>query len=682
MTTTDGGVSSASGPGASGPLASGPAAPGEAAARRPSRTVLAIAALAFRSAPGTLTLYAVLSLAAGVLPVVTAWLTKTLLDRLVAGAGPGPLVWLGGALALAGLVAGVTPQVTQYLRSESDRSVGVVAQDRLFRAAEGFAGLARFEDPHFLDRLRLAQQSAATAPTLAMDGVLGTARAVLTITGFLGSLLLLSPLIMVLVVASGIPTLVAELALSRRRARMFWDVGPTERRELFYGELLSSVEAAKEIRLFGSGRFFRHRMLRERRRANAARRAVDRREVVAHVGLAALTALVAGGGLIWAVSAAQAGRLTAGDVTMFVAAVTGVQSALASVANEAARSHQAILMFDHYLAVTTAGPDLPPPERPVPERPVPEGPVPEGPVSERPVSEGPRELAPLRHGITLRDVWFRYSAEHPWALNGVDLHIPHGHAVALVGLNGAGKSTLIKLLCRFYDPTHGAILWDGVDIRQIEVPALRRRIGAVFQDYMEYDMTAAENIALGDLPHGAGDEPADALATAGTPARRRVEQAAAKAGVDDCLTALPQGYDTLLSRMFFMESAKGDAATGVVLSGGQWQRLALARAFLRDRRDLMILDEPSAGLDAEAEHEIHASLRRHREGRTSLLVSHRLGTVRDADRIVVLAGGRVVEQGTHDALMGRDGEYARLFALQASDYQEPALDGRRGAPRA
>jgi ATP-binding cassette subfamily B protein len=240
-------------------------------------------------------------------------------------------------------------------------------------------------------------------------------------------------------------------------------------------------------------------------------------------------------------------------------------------------------------------------------------------------------------------------------LRGVSLAVPHGMATALVGLNGAGKSTLVKLLCRLYDPTRGSIHWDGVDLRELSVPQLRDRIGAVFQDYVSYDLSAAENIGLGDVA---------ALAD-----RTRIHAAAERAGIDATLDALPDGYDTMLSR----EYVDQDVATGVLLSGGQWQRVALARSLMRDGRDLLILDEPSSGLDAAAEHEIHRRLREHRAGTTSVLISHRLGAVRDADQIVVLSGGRVTECGTHEALLAAGGEYARLFHLQADGYRDTPL---------
>ncbi|MEV0419718.1 ABC transporter ATP-binding protein [Streptosporangium canum] len=594
------------------------------------RRILIASSLAAKAAPGILTLYLILTLAGGTLPVVSAWLTKLVIDDLIVGVTFGELVPLAIGLGLAGLVATVTPQATQYLRTEMDREVGLITNDRLFSAVDSFVGLGRFENPQFLDQLRLAQQTCGSTPNQTIDGILGVGRAVIIIIGFLGSLLLLSPLMTVLVLLSGVPVLAAEIALSRQRGKVFWEIGPTERREFFYSQLLSRVEAAKEIRLFGAGSFLRGRMLTERRTANSARRALDRREFVVQTGLGILSAVVSGGGLLWAVSAAHAGRLSAGDIMVFAAAVVGVQGALALLAGEIARSHQALLMFDHYISVTSAGPDL------------------------SSVTPG-RPLPSIRQGIELRDVWFRYAEDHPWVLRGVNLHIPHGKAVALVGINGSGKSTLVKLLCRFYDPTHGAIMWDGVDIREVEVTELRRRIGAVFQDYMNYDMTAAENIAIGDLGSLENQE--------------RIQDAARRAGVHDRLTELPQGYETLLSRMFFTESDKDSPETGVVLSGGQWQRLALARAFLRDQHDLMILDEPSAGLDSEAEYEIHTSLKQHRAGRTSVLISHRLGAVRDADLIVVLSDGEIVERGDHATLMAQPGKYARLFMLQASGYQ-------------
>ena len=280
------------------------------------------------------------------------------------------------------------------------------------------------------------------------------------------------------------------------------------------------------------------------------------------------------------------------------------------------------------------------------------------------IETSPTPLPVLRKGIELRDVWFRYSPDHPWVLRGVNLSIPCGQTVALVGRNGGGKSTLVKLLCRFYDPTRGEIRWDGTDIRDVPPAQLRARIGAVFQDFVSYELTATENIAVGDLSAAADPQ--------------RVTAAARDAGVHDTIAALPRGYRTMLSRAFDAGPADGDPddaepATGVLLSGGQWQRVALARAFLRRDRDLLILDEPSAGLDPEAEHQIHSHLRTLRAGRTSLIVSHRLGAVRDADRIVVLADGVVAEDGTHAELVAADGGYAGLFARQAAGYRDDGV---------
>lgn len=606
--------------------------------RRPAGLASGLAAacrMALSAAPVATMAYTGLAIVGGILPVALAWLTKRVLDGVLAGMATTALAAVGIGLLAVSATAATVPQASQFVHADLERKVGLAAHERLFTAVSGLVGLARFEDPPFLDRLRLAQQAGTAAPVQVLDGAVGLGRATVTAAGFLGTLLVINPVMAVLVLAAGMPTLVAELALSRHRARMHWQIGPIERWELFYAGLLASVEAAKEVRVFGLASFLRGRMLTERRRADAAKRVMDRKELLVQGGLGLTGALLSGGGLLWAVVAARNGQLSIGDVTVFIAAVAGIQGSLLTLAGNIARSHLALLMFGHFREVVTGDQDLP-------------------------VAASPRALPPLRQGIELLDVWFRYSPEHPWILRGVSLRLRSGEAVALVGLNGAGKSTLVKLLCRFYDPTAGAILWDGVDLREVDPQALRERIGAAFQDHMDYDLTAAENIGLGDLERMADPQ--------------RVRDAAARAGVHDVLVSLPYGYETLLTRNHF---AQADGATdpraGVVLSGGQWQRLALARAFLRQRCDLMILDEPSAGLDAQAEHDIHTSLQRHRAGRTSLLISHRLGAIREADRIVVLHDGRVAEQGRHAELLAAGSHYARLFRLQAHGYRADDL---------
>ncbi|MFC5753127.1 ABC transporter ATP-binding protein [Actinomadura rugatobispora] len=592
-------------------------------------------ALAWRSGRFQILGYGTLELVAAVVPVGAAWLTKLALDAIVGRSiGGTALAWLGGGLLAAGLTAAVLPHLSRYLRQELERRIGLTAQDRLFAATERLTGLARFENPVFLDRLALAQGAGGSTPGMVVFGVLAVCRGAITIVGFLGSLLMISRWLALAVLLAAVPVLAAELRLSRLRAAMMWRISPMERREIFFQRMLASVQAAKELRLFGTTRHFRDLMTAERREADAQRRRMDRRDLITQSGLGALAAGIAGAGLLWALFTARAGGFTAGDIPLLIASVAGVQTAVASLVSELTQAHHKLLLFDHYLTITASGPDLPVPAEPQP-------------------------TPPLRRGIEIRGVWFRYSPEHPWALRELNLTIPSGRSVGLVGRNGAGKSTLVKLLCRFYDPERGAILWDGVDLRDMDPAELRSRIGAVFQDYMEYDLSAADNIGLGDVR----DRDMD-----------RVRAAARRAGVHDALAALPRGYDTLLSRLFSAKPGHDDDhEVGVHLSGGQWQRMALARAFLRDRRDLLILDEPSSGLDAEAEHEIHTRLREHRAGRTSVLISHRLAAVRDADLLVVLDRGRIVEQGAHAELMARGGTYAKLFTLQADGYQ-PAMD--------
>jgi ATP-binding cassette, subfamily B, bacterial len=596
-------------------------------------------ALGIRAAPWMLLGTVLVALVAAAVPVAAAWLTKTVIERLTSPGGFEPqIAVLAGALAAVGIVAAVLPYADGLFRSDLARAIGLLAQDRLYRAVNGYAGLVRFEDPAFLDRLQLAQRCGQDAPTEIVGSGIGLVRNALTVVGFLTALLVISPWMVVVVVLGAVPTLIAEIRLARARVGATMRANPLERREYFYADLLGSVAAAKEIRLFGIGDHLRSRMRADRRAINAVNRQFDRRTLLEQGLPALVSACLAAAGLVWAVRASAQGVITVGDVSLFVAGVAGVQTGLTSITAAVAVTHQHLLLFQHFVDVTTAPPDLPvlAPARPVP---------------------------PLRHRIELRDVWFRYSDQHPWILRGVDLTLVQGRSLALVGVNGAGKSTLVKLLCRYYDPTRGVVLWDGIDIRHFPPAEMRRRVSAIFQDFMRYDLTAAENVSLGNIRH-ADNPPA-------------IHEAAARAGVHDVLDALPRGYQTMLTRAF--AATPGTADDGVVLSGGQWQRVALARAFLRDSPDLLILDEPSAGLDAMAEHEIHTRLRTYRHRQTSLLISHRLGAVRDADLIVVLADGEIAERGSHAQLIAARGLYARLFELQSAGYLPDASPERQPA---
>jgi ATP-binding cassette subfamily B protein len=585
--------------------------------------------MSWRVHPGALAGQLLVTVVGGAAPVAAAWQMREILDALTGSANRGTLPELVVALAACGALVGLLSEAGQYLTAQGSRALQRETAGGVYAAVARMGGLRRLEDPGFQNRLVLAQQAGSSGPGQVVEGSLTLGQAMLTLAGFLGTLLLLNPVLSAVLLAATVPAFYAQLGISRRRAAVMDRMNHAQRRQYFYESLLTDLAAAKEIRLFGLGQFFRKRMLAELHSAQRMAERLDRRQLAVYAGLSAASGLAGAWGLWWATFAALSGRLTIGDLSVFVAALGAVTSVLISMISTGGAINQALLMFGGYQDVVAAGPDLLLPAEPQP-------------------------VLALRSGISLEDVWFRYGPDTPWILRGVTCFIPHGMSVAFVGRNGAGKSTLIKLLCRFYDPDRGRIRWDGTDLRELDLTALRNRMSVVFQDYMAYELSVADNVAVGDLTL-AGDRPA-------------LHDAARQAGIHEVLAALPHGYDTLLTRAFYDRMEEQNPRTGVLLSGGQWQRLALARAFVRADRDLVILDEPSSGLDAEAEHEIHCSLRQVRGARTTVLISHRLNTIRDADQIVVLTDGVIAELGDHQSLMARSGTYARLFSLQAAGY--------------
>jgi len=609
--------------------------------RRPVGIVCAALALQWRAAPVASALTLVLMIGTGSSAAVAGWLSKQAFDELARGAAmdASRALTMGVcAAAMAGCAMAVL-NLLEYLGVISHHRITIAVERALFAKALELESLRHFEDPVFLGRLRLAEQGAQDAPQQLVGFVYAAIRTVVSVGSLTIVVFMVSPLMTALLLVAGAVGVVAKSVRGRRLAELGESLIQSYRWRDFYRALLVDGKAAKEIRLFGTGDLLLQRLMSGMATLATREIRASRAGVVLHTGLSLMSAAVTAAGTFVVVRGAARGELTLGDVSLFLAAVAGIQLTFTALVMEIERLGKSIYTFDHYLQF------LDQPGRP-----------PAAPAAPA-----------LRHGIELRDVWFRYDADGPWVLRGVNLFIPAGATVGLVGVNGAGKSTLLKLLCRFYDPDRGEILWDGRDVRQLDARSIWRRMSATFQDFMTYDLTAAENIGLGDIDHL---DDAD-----------KIRAAAGLAEIHRDLAKLPAGYGTLLSRIFTHEEPDDAgvalavppsalAAKGVSLSGGQWQRVAVARSLMRAQADLVVLDEPSSGLDAEAEANLHRTLHHQSAGRTRVLVSHRLSALRTADVIAVLIDGRIVELGSHDHLMTAGGEYARLFTLQARAYQD------------
>jgi ATP-binding cassette subfamily B protein len=571
-----------------------------------------------------------LTLVQGLVPLGTAWLTKVLFDWLalvVRGDLATPpveeLAFLLLAQAALTILGQLTTPLNNYLNLELSRRVTLNVESTVYTKVNSLLGLAPFEDPRFHNTIDLAAAGAKKGPTQVVTLLTTVLQGGITLVGFLTVLIAVNPLLAAVVALSVLPQVYGRLKMSRQRVSLAIGNNPKERKVWYYRHILIGVQFAKELRLFNLGEHFLSAFRRTYQEIHTSQREQQARELRVQLGFALLSNGLSAGVFVVVVLQAFAGNLSLGDVTLYSNSVSSVQGAMSGLIMVAASLTESVLFYRHYTDLLS----LPQP---------------------LPVSTSARPVPPLTSSIELRNVSFRYSDKLPWVLRDVNLVVPSGQCVAIVGLNGAGKTTLVKLLTRLYDPTKGEILWDGIDIRDFDPKELRCRIGAIFQDFARYDLTVQENISLGDVSNVENSA--------------AVRRAASAAGIDRAIEALPQGYQTVLSRWL------GDDMPGVDLSGGEWQKIALARMFMR-KADLLILDEPTSALDAQAEYEIYNHFVELMSDRTSLLITHRFSTARMANAVAVLEDGLITEYGSHDELLAQGATYAKLYNMQAERYQ-------------
>lgn len=587
--------------------------------------------LVWQTSPRLTYLLGGLTLIAGLLPAVIAYVGKLIVDQVIASsayyqqwqqfesADSTWLLWLllieaVLVIGLVGVQRGISA-VQSLLRALLGHRVNVMILEKAQTLS-----LAQFEDSEFYDKLVRARREASSRPLALVNKTFGLLQNAIALAGFSVLLWQFSPWVIVMLFVAALPGFLAEAKFSGQAFRLFRWRSPESRKQNYLETLLAREDSVKEIKLLGLGKLFlgRYKAIFEGLYHE------DRSLTLRRDGCGFVMSLIASAtfyaAYTWVVVDTVTAVITLGAMTMYLVVFKQGQGAItASLTSISGMYEDNLYVSNLYEYLEQPGEEF---------------------------NGGKKIGSQPNDGIRFENVSFSYKGSSQLALDSVSFHLPAGHSLAIVGENGSGKTTLIKLMSRLYQPTSGRILFDGTDINDWDGEALRAHIGVIFQDFLRYQFTVGENLGVGQL--SVFDDKAS------------WQQAAEKGGAADFIDRLPATYNTQLGRWF-----KG----GQELSGGQWQKLALSRALIRQDADILILDEPTAAMDAQAEADIFNRFKDASAGKTVVLISHRFSTVRMANEILVIDQGRVVERGNHESLLKDKGTYARLFTLQAKGYQ-------------
>ncbi len=568
------------------------------------------------------------TLIGALLPASQAWVGKLIVDAVVNAINQqtNASVALQAILPLllAEFILVIVQTVNNQARTLAEHvlhaRMNLAINTRIIRKALEL-DLTHFENAEYYDKLQNARREADWRGLQIANGSFFLVQNLITLVSFGALLLRFSPWLTLILFLATIPAFIAQSRYAELHFRVLSWRAPAARQLAYLEHLLTDYDAVKEVKLFGLGEPLLGRYANLFWKFLQQDQKIAQGRSLASVGLGLLATLSYYGAYAWIVWRAVSGEITLGDMTLYLGIFRGSQNTFEAIFYGLSDLYENGLFMSNLFTFLELKPQMI--------------------VAARPVAV-PRKFA---RGIEFRNVSFRYAGQEGYALRNINLTIEPCEKIALVGPNGAGKTTLIKLLTRLYDPTEGAILLDGVDLREYDLRELRQRIGVIFQDFVRYHLTAAENIGFGQIEM-LNDLP-------------RIVRSAQKSGADMLIETFPERYETILGRWFHR---------GRDLSGGEWQKIALARAFMRDC-EVLVLDEPTAALDAENELQVFQQFRELTTDKTAVLISHRFSTVRMADRIFVIEQGRISEQGTHPALLALGGTYARLFNLQAESYR-------------